>query len=74
LQFLSLRDFDDAHWHRRRQHRVAIFIALSIGVGVLCGLDKGEWKGASGKVRILLWEGLALIALAVIIIQLGNRH
>jgi hypothetical protein len=43
-------------------------------VGVLCGLGKGEWKGASSKARILLWEGLALIALAVIIIPLGSRH
>lgn len=51
-----------------------IFIALSIGVGVLCGFGKGEWKGASSKARVLLWEGLALIALAVVIIPLGNRH
>lgn len=51
-----------------------IFIALSIGVGVLCGLGRGEWKGASGKARMLLWEGLALIALAVVIIPLGSRH
>jgi L-rhamnose-H+ transport protein len=51
-----------------------IFIALSIGVGVLVGLSKGEWKGASNKARILLWEGMALIALAVVIIPLGNHR
>lgn len=51
-----------------------IFIALSIGVGVLCGLGKGEWKGASRKAMTLLWEGLALIAVAVVIIPLGSRR
>jgi L-rhamnose-H+ transport protein len=48
-----------------------IFIALSIAIGVLCGLGRGEWDNAPGNARKLLWGGLALIILAVLIIPFG---
>ncbi len=49
-----------------------ILVSLSIGVGVLCGLGKGEWRGAPDNAKTLLWSGLALILLAVLIIPLGS--
>jgi L-rhamnose-H+ transport protein len=49
-----------------------ILISLSIGIGVLCGLGKGEWKGAPGSAKNLLWGGLALIVVAVLIIPFGT--
>jgi L-rhamnose-H+ transport protein len=50
-----------------------ILVSVSIAVGVLCGLGKGEWQGAPARARTLLWGGLALIVLAVLIIPLGER-
>ena len=49
-----------------------ILVSVSIAVGVLCGLGRGEWNGASDRARRLLWGGLALIVLAVLIIPLGR--
>ena len=49
-----------------------ILVSVSIAVGVLCGLGKGEWNGAPAQARGLLWVGLALIVLAVLIIPLGK--
>lgn len=49
-----------------------ILIALSIGVGVLGGLARGEWKGAPSVAKNLLWQGLALLLLAVFIIPFGT--
>jgi L-rhamnose-H+ transport protein len=49
-----------------------ILVAVSIAVGVLCGLGKGEWNGAPARAKRLLWGGLALIVLAVLIIPLGK--
>ncbi len=49
-----------------------ILITLSIGVGVLCGLGNGEWRGAPENAKMLLWGGLALIVLAVLIIPFGT--
>jgi L-rhamnose-H+ transport protein len=49
-----------------------IFVSLSIAVGVLCGLGKGEWRGIPGKTKALLWVGLTLILLAVLIIPFGT--
>jgi L-rhamnose-H+ transport protein len=49
-----------------------IFVSLSIGIGVLCGLGKGEWSRAPGKAKTLLWQGLALLILAVLIIPFGT--
>jgi L-rhamnose-H+ transport protein len=49
-----------------------ILVSVSIAVGVLCGLGKGEWDGAPPQARRLLWEGLAMIVLAVLIIPFGK--
>jgi L-rhamnose-H+ transport protein len=49
-----------------------ILVSLSIGVGVLCGLGRGEWRDAPGNAKALLWGGLALIVLAVLIIPFGT--
>ncbi|HZQ20535.1 MAG TPA: L-rhamnose/proton symporter RhaT [Terriglobales bacterium] len=49
-----------------------IFVSLSIAVGVLCGMGKGEWSQAPLKAKTLLWEGLALLILAVLIIPFGT--
>lgn len=49
-----------------------ILVSVSIAVGVLCGLGKGEWDGAPARARNLLWGGLALIVLAVLMIPFGN--
>lgn len=49
-----------------------ILVSVSIAVGVLCGLGKGEWQGVPARARNLLWGGLALILLAVLIIPLGK--
>jgi L-rhamnose-H+ transport protein len=51
-----------------------ILVSVSIAVGVLCGLGKGEWAGAPARARSLLWSGLALIVLAVLIIPLGKTQ
>ena len=49
-----------------------ILISLSIGIGVLCGLGRGEWNDAPGNAKTLLWGGLALIVVAVLIIPFGT--
>lgn len=49
-----------------------VFICLAIGVGVLGGWWKGEWRQASpSATRFLRW-GLLLILLAVLVLALGN--
>ena len=49
-----------------------ILVSVSIGVGVLSGLWKGEWNQSPAKAKSLLWAGLALIILAVFIIPFGT--
>jgi L-rhamnose-H+ transport protein len=49
-----------------------ILVSVSIAIGVLCGLGKGEWEDAPARAKNLLWGGLALIVLAVLIIPLGK--
>ncbi len=49
-----------------------VLISLSIGVAVLCGWWRGEWKNAPSAAKQLLWEGLALIVIAVILIPFGK--
>jgi L-rhamnose-H+ transport protein len=49
-----------------------ILVSVSIAVGVLCGLGKGEWDGAPARAMNLLWGGLALIVLAVLLIPFGE--
>jgi len=49
-----------------------LFISLSIVVGNLWGLWKGEWKGAPPHARSLLNWGLLVLLCAVIVIALSN--
>ena len=49
-----------------------LFISLSIVVGNLWGLWRGEWKGASSKAKSLLYKGIAVLIVAVIIIGISN--
>ena len=48
-----------------------ILVSISIGVGTLAGLGRGEWKHVPANGRNLLWGGLAFIILAVLIIPFG---
>jgi L-rhamnose-H+ transport protein len=49
-----------------------ILVSVSIGVGVLCGLGRGEWNHAPANAKTLLWGGLTFIILAVLIIPFGT--
>jgi len=49
-----------------------LFISLSIGVGNLWGLWRGEWKGAPAASRRLLNLGLLVLLIAVVIIAVSN--
>ncbi len=49
-----------------------LFISLSIVVGNLWGLWKGEWKEAPQKAKSLLYLGIVILILAVIIIAISN--
>jgi L-rhamnose-H+ transport protein len=49
-----------------------VLISLSIGVAVLCGWWRGEWKNAPSTAKRLLWQGLVLIVIAVVVIPFGK--
>jgi L-rhamnose-H+ transport protein len=49
-----------------------VFIALSIVVGNLWGLWKGEWRGAPATASSLLRAGLLVLMVAVITIAISN--
>ena len=49
-----------------------LFISLSIAVGNLWGLWKGEWKGSSPKARRFLNQGLAILMLAIVTLAISN--
>jgi L-rhamnose-H+ transport protein len=49
-----------------------LFISLSIVVGNLWGLWKGEWKGAPKAAGSLLKKGLVVLLIAVVIIAFSN--
>jgi L-rhamnose-H+ transport protein len=49
-----------------------LFISLSIGVGNLWGLWRGEWKAAPASARKLLNLGLFVLLIAVIVIAVSN--
>lgn len=51
-----------------------LLVSISIGVGVLGGLGRGEWSQAPSDAKTLLWGGLALIMLAVLIIPFGTAQ
>jgi L-rhamnose-H+ transport protein len=49
-----------------------LFISLSIVVGNLWGIWKGEWKDAAKSARSLLTRGLVILVVAVIVIGISN--
>lgn len=49
-----------------------LFVSLSIVIGNLWGLYRGEWKGASKNARIMLNSGLIVLVLSIFIIALSN--
>lgn len=49
-----------------------LFISLSIIVGNLWGLWRGEWQGAPAAARRLLNQGLMVLILAVIVVAISN--
>jgi L-rhamnose-H+ transport protein len=49
-----------------------LFIALSIVIGNLWGIWRGEWKGAPQKARSLLTKGLSVLLIAVLVIGISN--
>jgi L-rhamnose-H+ transport protein len=49
-----------------------LFISLSIVVGNLWGLWRGEWRGAPAAARRLLNQGLLVLIVAVIAVALSN--
>jgi L-rhamnose-H+ transport protein len=49
-----------------------LFISLSIVVGNIWGLWRGEWRGAASSARHLLNLGLLVLIVAVIVVALSN--
>jgi L-rhamnose-H+ transport protein len=49
-----------------------LFISLSIVIGNLWGIWRGEWKGAPPKARSLLTRGLLILIVAVVVIGISN--
>lgn len=49
-----------------------LFISLSIVVGNLWGIWRGEWKDASPKAKALLYRGIIILLAAVIIVGVSN--
>jgi len=49
-----------------------LFISLSIAVGNLWGILRGEWQDAPRSARILLYRGLFVLLIAVITIAGSN--
>jgi len=51
----------------------ALFQIFMIMTANLSGMVTGEWRNAPGRASKLMWLGLALLALATVVISLGNR-
>ena len=51
-----------------------LFISLSIVVGNLWGLWRGEWQGAPARSRRLLSQGLLVLIVAVLTVALSNTR
>jgi len=49
-----------------------LFISLSIVVGNLWGIWRGEWKHAQARARALLNTGILILLLAVVVIAISN--
>lgn len=49
-----------------------LFISLSIAVGNIWGLWRGEWKGSPADARRLLTQGLAILMVAIVTLGVSN--
>jgi L-rhamnose-H+ transport protein len=49
-----------------------LFISISIVVGNICGLLRGEWRNVPAAARKSLNQGLAVLVVAVIVVALSN--
>jgi L-rhamnose-H+ transport protein len=49
-----------------------LFISLSIAVGNVWGLWRGEWEGSASGARRLLNQGLGIIGLAIVVLALSK--
>jgi L-rhamnose-H+ transport protein len=49
-----------------------LFISLSIAVGNIWGLWRGEWKGSPRDARRLLNQGLAILMVAIVTLAASN--
>jgi hypothetical protein len=49
-----------------------LFISISIVMGNIWGLWRGEWHGAPASARRLLSLGLVILIVAVIVVALSN--
>ncbi len=49
-----------------------LFISLSIAVGNIWGLWRGEWKGSPRDARRLLTQGLAVLMVAIVTLAVSN--
>jgi L-rhamnose-H+ transport protein len=49
-----------------------LFISLSIAVGNIWGLGRGEWQGAPGAARRLLNLGLGILMVAIVTLAISN--
>jgi L-rhamnose-H+ transport protein len=49
-----------------------LFISLSIVVGNLWGIWRGEWQGAPAQARALLNKGLLVLVVAVVVVAASN--
>ena len=52
----------------------ALFQIFMIMTANISGVATGEWKTAGTRARTLLWTGLTLLAIATVVISLGNRE
>lgn len=49
-----------------------LFTSLSIALGNVWGLWRGEWKGSSRKARRFLNQGLFIIMLAIVTLAVSD--
>ena len=49
-----------------------LFISLSIAVGNIWGLWRGEWKESPQDARRLLNQGLAILIVAIVTLAISN--
>ena len=49
-----------------------ILMTLTIVCATLWGLYRGEWRGVTPKIRLLMWIGLIILVLAAFLIGISS--